>query len=95
MLLRVFPGKILWVSYPLMNLKLFHFAEDHINENIVRVNNIISEGIKQTNNSRIRYVDVSDILSAHFDMYSDHVHHPGPLSQMVIHELISQISLIG
>lgn len=87
MLLSVFPGRILWISYPMVNAPHLPL----VNNMITKVNSITNYGINSVNHSRIQFVDLSSMLSDNMHLYKDMIHHHGDLSRMVIDSLFVKL----
>lgn len=87
-LLKVFPGRIIWISYPIIKT-----SEEVTNQMITKVNQQVNEGINRITNNRIMYLNLSPLLLENIDKYSDMIHHPGTLSEYVIKLIFSTLNL--
>ena len=82
MLLRVFPGRILWLSYPYLNLK---DESNRLNEVINKMMRDAVYSISKLHpNPRIQFLNLEPIQSENLQLYSDIIHHPGTLSEHII-----------
>ena len=89
-LLRLFPGRIIWLSYPHLNLE--PAKGEHTNEMIDRVNNLNQEGISRPNSSRLRFLNLTPFLASFHGLYVDVIHHPGKLSKMVLDKIMDVLN---
>jgi len=87
MLLTVFPGRVLWISYPILNILS---TDPTVNDLIVTVNRMVRDGVRQVNDPRLAYLNLAPLQRENLHQYSDVIHHPGALSEIII-RLISNM----
>ena len=87
MLLTVFPGRVLWISYPVLNILS---SDPTVNDLIMMVNKMVRDGVREVNDPRLAYLNLAPLQLEHLQQYSDVIHHPGSLSEMII-RLISNM----
>lgn len=105
-LLTLFPGRILWVSFP-------HVKDNNVtlNSMIVDINIAMSKAVKDASANmataaameltsdqmwtgcRAQYVNISPLQKEHLSSYIDTVHHPGLLSELIVKYLLSILTL--
>lgn len=94
MLLRVFPGLIIWHSYPFL-----HAAKNDVKlawdinacSRAVSKQALCAASSARDYRSRIEFVDLSGIQSTRLDLYKDLIHHPGILSEQILKVLLSML----
>ena len=91
MVLSVFPGRVLWVSYPMLNCPAGDAnCPASMNGLIQSVNRMVRDGVKKalerssSSSSRMAYVNLAPLQLESLREYSDLVHHPGPLSEKIV-----------
>jgi hypothetical protein len=95
MLLNVFPGRIMWISYPLLKISTDSNELDlELNKLVKKVNSITQKGVELAQQSssvslldggeRIMYLDLAPLQEENIHLYSDIIHHPGKLSEMIV-----------
>ena len=86
MLLSVFPGRVLWVSYPVLR------GDPAANALVVRVNRMVRDGVRSIADPRIQYLNLIPLQSESFAEYSDAIHHPGVLSEKIVRLMANVLS---
>jgi hypothetical protein len=76
-LITFFPGRIIWLSYPVVTSMETHKL-------VSSVNQVISEGVTSSNNPRVLYLNLQPLQSENAHLYVDEIHHPGLLSMWVV-----------
>ena len=81
MALSVFPGRIVWLSYPMLNSMQ---SDPTVNDLILKVNRMVRDAVRLVNVPRIAYLNLAPLQFESLAQYTDTVHHPGPLSEKII-----------
>ena len=99
MLHDVFPGLIIWQSYPFVLRERDNYRRvlpEHV-EGIRRMNartekaiKSFQEGYATACDARILFDDFWPLQVKHADMYQDAIHHPGPLSSIIVQQFMDQ-----
>ena len=99
MLHEVFPGLVVWQSYPFVLRERDSHSRllpEHV-EAIHRMNARTKEAIKSFQegyatacDARMLFEDFWPLQVKHADMYRDLIHHPGPLSNIIVHQIMDQ-----
>ncbi|CAE7197278.1 unnamed protein product [Symbiodinium sp. CCMP2456] len=99
MLHDVFPGLIIWQSYPfVLRERDSHrrLLREHV-ETIHRMNartekaiKSFQEGYASACDARILFDDFWPLQVKHANMYQDVIHHPGPLSNIIVQQIMDQ-----
>ena len=99
MLHDVFPRLIIWQSYPFVLRERDNYRRvlpEHV-EGIRRMNartekaiKSFQEGYATACDARILFDDFWPLQVKHADMYQDAIHHPGPLSSIIVQQFMDQ-----
>lgn len=89
MLMTVFPGRVLWLSYPVLNILS---SDPTVNDLIVKVNKMVRDGVRKVDNPRLAYLNLAPLQLEHLQQYSDVIHHPGSLSEMIIRLIANMLN---
>ena len=87
-LIRVFPGAIVWLPYPHIGYPEYNAT---ISEMIENSNAFVKLTIESYCSERIRFFNTYPLLRSSLHLYSDSIHHPGLLSDMVVLAIFSAL----
>lgn len=88
MITRVFPGAIIWLPYPYE----LNADPSTIQEN----NHFVREAIHTFCSERILFLNTYPLLRDYHQLYyTDHIHHPGVLTNMVIDAIFSTLTSVA
>ena len=93
-LLKAFPGTILWHSYPALDMARHVGPRPFdINSCFARINDAISCALDTPMlraSARIRFVDLRPLQQPRVHQYADFIHHPGELSEHAVRMLVAE-----
>ena len=85
-LTTVFPGAIIWLPYP------YYTGNNGLVE---EANNFTRAVIESFCSERIIFLNTFTLLKENSNLYSDFIHHPGKLSDMVVHAIFSTLKQLS
>ena len=99
MLLRVFPGPIIWHSYAYLNMKKNqHISSNKLNFSPVHTNLDLNRCFAYGNSmmkcaargkDRVTFVNLQPLQARRISEYSDLIHHPGKISRDIVFSMLS------
>ena len=94
-LLRAFPGLVLWHSYPALDMARHMGPRPFdINACFSRINDAISCAVSDATLQRaflrLRFVDLRPLQQSRLHEYADFIHHPGEISERIVRVLVAE-----